>query len=721
MNIEQILAEEGGLKEVQVNAVIKLLEEGCTVPFIARYRKEATRGMDDTQLRNLVERLQYLRELEDRRAVIIKSISEQDKLTPQLQTQLLSVKDKTSLEDLYLPYKPKRRTKAQIAREAGLEPLAFEIWRNPKLQPLIIAKAYINPEKNIDDSESALAGAKEILIEKFSEHAELLAELRQYFWQYGVLSSQVIKGQTEVGIKFSDYFDFSQLIHKIPSHRALALLRGENQKILRLKLTLSESVQEQHCYQLISKYFNIARNHQSADEWLWEIVERAWKIKIQPKLELELLTQLRLRAEGEAIRVFRDNLKHLLMSAPAGQKITLGLDPGFRTGVKVVVVDGTGKLLTHTTIFPHAPREEWEESLIKLTQLCKAFHVELISIGNGTASRETDQLVLELIKRHPDLDLQKMVVSEAGASVYSASALAAQEFPELDVTYRGAVSIARRLQDPLAELVKIDPKSIGVGQYQHDVNQVKLGHSLAAVLEDCVNAVGANVNSASIPLLKSISGLNETVAKQIVLYRETHGPFKNRAQIKKVSRLGEKTYEQSIGFLRILDGENPLDASAVHPESYPLIDQIIQLVKQPIRSIMGNNELLNSLNPQQFVNPQFGLPTIKDIFLELKKPGRDPRPEFKAVLFKEGIHHIEQLKPGLVLEGVVTNVANFGAFVDIGVHQDGLVHISQIANQYVTDIHQFIKVGDIVNVQVLEVDLPRKRIQLTMKLAAKES
>ncbi len=458
-------------------------------------------------------------------------------------------------------------------------------------------------------------------------------------------------------------------------------------------------------------------NQRPADEWLWQAIEWAWKIKIQTKLELELLTELRAQAEAEAIHVFQDNLKQLLMAAPAGQRVTLGLDPGLRTGVKAVIVDGTGKLLTFTTIFPHAPRDQWEESLHILAKLCQTFRVELISIGNGTASRETDQLAAELIKRHPDLNCQKIVVSEAGASVYSASALAAAEFPDLDVSYRGAVSIARRLQDPLAELVKIDPKSIGVGQYQHDVNQVKLGHSLSAVLEDCVNAVGANVNSASVPLLKSISGLNENVAKQIVLYREAHGPFKNRGEIKKVSRLGEKTYEQSIGFLRIVGGDNPLDASAVHPESYPVVDQIIHAVKQPIRSIMGNNELINSLNPQQFVTGDFGLPTIKDILTELKKPGRDPRPEFKAVVFKEGIHHVEQLKPGMILEGVITNVANFGAFVDVGVHQDGLVHISQVANHYVADIHKAVKVGDIVTVKVIEVDLPRKRINLTMKLA----
>ena len=717
MDIEQVLADELTLRKQQVTSVIQLLDEGATVPFIARYRKEVTGGVDDTQLRTLVERLEYLRELETRRTVIIKTIDEQGKLTADLEKRILTATDKTTLEDLYLPYKPKRRTKAQIAREAGLEPLALALLQNPQLDPNAAAQPYIDVEKNIADTGAALAGAREILMEKFSEEADLLGELRQYFWRQGVLSSRVVKDKEEAGVKFSDYFDFSQPIQKIPSHRALALFRGSQQEILRLKLTFPEAGDDEHCHQLIAQHFNVARRQRPADEWLWQAVEWAWKIKIQTKLELELLTELRAQAEAEAIHVFQDNLKQLLMAAPAGQLVTLGLDPGLRTGVKAVVVDGTGKLLTFTTIFPHAPRDQWEESLQILAKLCQTFHVELISIGNGTASRETDQLAAELIKRHPDLNCQKIVVSEAGASVYSASALAAAEFPDLDVSYRGAVSIARRLQDPLAELVKIDPKSIGVGQYQHDVNQVKLGHSLSAVLEDCVNAVGANVNSASVPLLKSISGLNENVAKQIVLYREAHGPFKNRSEIKKVSRLGEKTYEQSIGFLRIMGGDNPLDASAVHPESYPVVDQIIHAMKQPIRSIMGNNELLNSLNPQQFVTPDFGLPTIKDILTELKKPGRDPRPEFKAVVFKEGIHHVEQLKPGMILEGVVTNVANFGAFVDVGVHQDGLVHISQVANHYVADIHKVVKVGDIVTVKVIEVDLPRKRINLTMKLA----
>ncbi len=715
--IEEILAKELNLKTSQIAAIVQLLDEGATVPFIARYRKEATGGVDDTQLRTLVERLQYLRELENRRAVIFKSIEEQGKLTPELQKQLLAAQDKTTLEDLYLPYKPKRRTKAQIAREAGLEPLALSLLENPELNPEAEAKKYINAEKGIEDQDAALAGAREILMEKFSEQAEVLGELRQYFWEQGVLSSRVYEEKKEAGAKFADYFEFSQPIQHIPSHRALALFRGGHQEILRLKLSFPNELQEQHCQQVIAQHFKLQLKNRPADNWLKKAVEFGWKIKIQPKLELELLSELRLHAEEEAIRVFKENLKQLLMAAPAGQKITLGLDPGLRTGVKAVVVDGTGKLLHYTTIFPHAPRNQWQESLKTLADLCRKWQVELISIGNGTASRETDQLVVELIAQLKDINIQKIVVSEAGASVYSASELGAAEFPELDVSYRGAVSIARRLQDPLAELVKIDPKSIGVGQYQHDVNQTKLGKSLAAVLEDCVNAVGANVNSASAPLLMSISGLNENVAKQIVAYREAHGPFKNRKEIKKVPRLGEKTYQQAIGFLRIVGGENPLDASAVHPESYPLVDQIIKTVHKPIGAIMGNFELINKLNPQQWVTADFGLPTIQDILQELKKPGRDPRPEFKTAVFKEGVHSIEQLKPGMILEGVVTNVANFGAFVDVGVHQDGLIHISQIADRYIKDIQTVVKVGDIVTVKVVEVDLPRKRIQLTRKLS----
>lgn len=715
MDIENILSSELSLKNTQVKAIIKLLDEGDTVPFIARYRKEITGGVDDTLLRNFVERLQYLRELAERKKVILNSIEEQGKLTPELQERLLAAADKTTLEDLYLPYKPKRRTKAQMAREAGLEPLALTLWRQPQKSPEQEAVAFINSEKNINDVNAALAGARDILMEKFSEDADLLADLRHYFWSQGILSSQVIKDKEQEGAKFSDYFDFSQAIQKIPSHRALALFRGSHQSILRLKLSFAEGRQEEYCYQKIAQYFNIQQHRRPADEWLWQTAVFTWKIKIQTKLELELLNELRNIAETEAIRVFKDNLKQLLMAAPAGQRVTLGLDPGLRTGVKAVVVDATGKLLQFTTIFPHAPRNQWEESLQVLKKICQTYRVQLISIGNGTASRETDHLAGELLRLHPELNLQKAVVSEAGASVYSASALAAEEFPELDVIYRGAVSIARRLQDPLAELVKIDPKSIGVGQYQHDVNQSKLGDGLTVILEDCVNAVGANVNSASVPLLKSISGLNENVAKQIVKYREEHGPFKNRTEIKKVPRLGEKTFEQAIGFLRIVGGDNPLDASAVHPESYPVVDQIMNAVHQPIQSLMGNLPVLNALNPQQFVKDKFGLPTIKDIINELKKPGRDPRPEFKAAIFKEGVYEIQHLKPGMILEGVVTNVANFGAFVDIGVHQDGLIHVSQISNQFIKDIQQHIKVGDIVSVKVLEVDLSRKRIQLSMK------
>jgi protein Tex len=546
VKIDEILSKEFNLKIIQVTIILQLLDKGDTVPFIARYRKEATGGVDDTLLRNFVERLQYLRELKERKKVILNSIEEQSKLTPELKERIEAAGDKTSLEDLYLPYKPKRHTKAQIAREAGLENLAMVLWQNPQKTPEHEAAAYLNPEKNVTEVAAALNGARDILMEKFSENADLLAELRHYFWKHGVLSGQVIKDKEQEGAKFSDYFDFSQLIQKIPSHRALALFRGSQQNILRLKLSFGEETEENYCREKIAECFNISRKNRPADEWLWQCVLMTWKIKIQTKLELELLTKLRTLAETEAIRVFKDNLKQLLMAAPAGQKVTLGLDPGLRTGVKAVVVDATGKLLDFTTIFPHAPRNQWDESLQTLYKLCQKYRVELMSIGNGTASRETDQLAAELIKKHPELNLQKIVVSEAGASVYSASALASEEFPELDVTYRGAVSIARRLQDPLAELVKIDPKSIGVGQYQHDVNQNKLSDGLSAVLEDCVNAVGANINSASAPLLKSIAGLNERVAKQIVNYRETHGPFKNRLEIKKVPRLGEKTFEQAI-------------------------------------------------------------------------------------------------------------------------------------------------------------------------------
>lgn len=716
MNISQKIATELNIKVQQVNAAIELLEAGATVPFISRYRKEATGGLTDTQLRLLEERLRYLRELDERRQTILKSIIEQNKLTPELEAEILQADNKSVLEDLYLPYKPKRRTKAQIAREAGLEPLAMELWNNPIHVPEQLAANYIDAEKSIASSDEALDGARHILMELFAENAGLIGELRDYLWDHGLLKSEVIKGKEEEGNKFADYFSYQEPIHKIPSHRALALFRGQREGFLYINLIVDEE-RESACKQKIYQQFNIFDQGRAGDKWIAETVNFTWRIKLFLKLELELITRLRELAEEEAIKVFANNLKHLLMAAPAGSRVTLGLDPGFRTGVKVVVVDSTGKLLTHTAIFPHAPQNKWDESISVLATLCSTYHVDLISIGNGTASRETDKLVSELKKRHAELKLNHIVVSEAGASVYSASETAAQEFPTLDVSYRGAVSIARRLQDPLAELVKIEPKSIGVGQYQHDVNQVKLSRMLQAVMEDCVNAVGVDVNTASVPLLACVSGLNETVATNIVSFRDEHGAFKNRQQLKKVSRLGEKAFEQAAGFLRVMNGDNPLDASAVHPEAYSVVERILASQQKSIKDIMGNTRLLKSLNAAQYTDTHFGLPTVTDIIGELDKPGRDPRPEFKTAVFKEGIENLEDLHPGLLLEGVVTNVANFGAFVDIGVHQDGLVHKSMLANHFVKDPSEFVKVGDIVKVKVLEVDLQRKRIQLSMRLS----
>jgi len=715
MSVSQIIATELSINLRQVESVTQLLQEGATVPFIARYRKEVTGGLTDTQLRQLVERLTYLNELEDRRGTILKSIEEQGQLTPELKKLIETAESKNRLEDLYLPYKPKRRTKAQIAKEAGLEPLALNLLENPTLTPEKEAEKYIDNEKNVNDIDTALEGARHILMETFAENAAILAALREYFWAQGIISSTVASGKEKEGIKFSDYFNFSENIKTIPSHRLLALVRGRKMEILQLHIHFSDPAQDEFCLKTIAKEYNIENKNRAADKWLWQAVERAWKIKLHTKLEVEFMSELKERADEDAIHVFRDNLANLLMMAPAGNRVVLGLDPGLRTGVKVVVVDGTGKLLEYFTIFPHVPRKEWDKSIAILAALCKKHQVELISIGNGTASRETDQLVAEVMQQFPELNLTKIVVSEAGASVYSASELAAHEFPDLDVSYRGAVSIARRLQDPLAELVKIDPKSIGVGQYQHDVNQTKLGRTLSAVVEDCVNAVGADINTASVPLLTSISGLNETIAKNIVNYRDEHGRFKNRNEIKNVPRLGAKTFEQAVGFLRIMGGDNPLDASSVHPESYPVVDQIIKSVGKPIQNLMGNIEVLNAINPKQFISEHFGLPTIKDILTELHKPGRDPRPEFKTAKFEEGINQVKDLKPGMQLEGTVTNVANFGAFVDIGVHQDGLVHISEIANHFVSDIHKAIKVGEIVKVSVLKVDLERNRIHLSMK------
>jgi uncharacterized protein len=715
MDINTSIAHELNVSAHQVIAAVELLDSGATVPFISRYRKEVTGGLSDTQLRQLEERLYYLRELEDRRRTILKSISEQDKLTPELEQKILKADNKATLEDIYLPYKPKRRTKAQIAKEAGLEPLATRLLENPALNIEETAAEYLNPEHHILTTKEALEGARHILMESFSESADLLGSFRHFLWENGVIKSEVIKGKEEVGSKFSDYFNYQERIKTIPSHRALAFFRGQREEVLTVNLTIN-SEETASCVQQIQDKFNIHNKNRSADSWLIETVNWTWRIKFFLKLELELIMRLRENADEEAINVFANNLRNLLMTAPAGSRVILGLDPGLRTGVKVVVVDGTGKLLTHTSIFPHAPRHDWDNSINILSKLCAHFKVDLVSIGNGTASRETDKLVLDLKKKNAQLNLTSIVVSEAGASVYSASELAANEFPDLDVSYRGAVSIARRLQDPLAELIKIDPKAIGVGQYQHDVNQTKLSRSLKSVMEDCVNAVGVDVNTASAPLLTCVAGLNESVANNIIQYRNQNGAFKSRTELKKIPRLGDKAFEQAAGFLRIVNAENPLDASAVHPEAYPIVEKILTRFKKPLKEIMGNTEVLRSIKASEYTDEKFGIPTITDIIKELEKPGRDPRPEFKTAKFQEGIESLTDLKPGIILEGVVTNVANFGAFVDIGVHQDGLVHTSMLADHFVKNPQDFIKIGQVVQVKVLEVDIPRKRIQLSMRL-----
>jgi len=717
MDVIARIAEELGVKQRQVQAAVDLLDEGATVPFIARYRKEATEGLDDTQLRTLELRLAYLRELNERRETILASIREQGKLTPELEQDILAADSKTLLEDLYLPYKPKRRTKAQIAREAGLEPLADALLSNPSLAPQIEALAFVDADKGVADAAAALEGAKQILMERFAENAAVLAELRERVWAEGILASSLVEGKEVEGAKFRDYFDFAEPIAKIPSHRALALFRGRNEDVLNLNLRVGKDEEASHsvCESLIARAFGVQDQGRPADAWLKDAVRFAWKVKILTRIDLDLKQRLREAAEAEAIRVFAHNLKDLLLAAPAGPKATMGLDPGIRTGVKVAVVDATGKVLETATVYPHQPKNQWDQSIAILARLIQQHGVQLVSIGNGTASRETDQLVADLMKRHPDLGVTKITVSEAGASVYSASELAAREFPDLDVSLRGAVSIARRLQDPLAELVKIDPKSIGVGQYQHDVNQTQLARGLDAVVEDCVNAVGVDVNTASVSLLKYISGLTQTIANNIVEFRNQNGPFKNREQLKKVSRLGEKTFEQAAGFLRIMDGDNPLDASAVHPEAYPVVRKIVGTTGKDIRELVGNAGFLRGVNAENFVDERFGLPTVSDILKELEKPGRDPRPEFKSVKFAEGVEKITDLKPGMVLDGVVTNVANFGAFVDIGVHQDGLVHISHLADKFVKDPREVVKTGDLVKVKVLEVDVPRQRIALSMK------
>lgn len=718
MNITEKIASELNVPAKSVQAAIDLLDDGATVPFIARYRKEVTGGLDDTQLRTLLERLHYLRELQDRKQTVLSSIEEQGKLSEELKQAIDAADNKTLLEDLYLPYKPKRRTKAQIARENGLLPLAEALLSQPELNPEVVATEYLS--EHVSDAKAALDGARAILMEKFAEEAELMGMLRDKLWREGQIHATVIAGQEVAGEKFKDYFDHVESLHSIPSHRVLAMLRGRNEGILAINVQYQADdtpITEQSAYeQLIAAQFSIADLGRPADRWLRDTVRLSWRAKIFLSLELEALTRLKEAADQAAISVFAQNLKDLLLAAPAGRLTTLGLDPGIRTGVKVAVVDDTGKLLETTTIYPHQPRNDWQGSLAVLAQLVLRHQVQLIAIGNGTASRETDKLAAELIRSLPQQGLQKIVVSEAGASVYSASALAAKEFPDLDVSLRGAVSIARRLQDPLAELVKIDPKSIGVGQYQHDVNQTQLAKSLDAVVEDCVNAVGVDVNTASAPLLARISGLNTTLANNIVSYRDSHGAFTNRQTLLKVPRLGEKTFEQAAGFLRIQGGDEPLDASAVHPESYPVVSQMLATAHLHATELIGNRQAIKALNPSDYIQTNVGLPTILDILAELEKPGRDPRGEFHTATFAEGVEDIKDLQPGMELEGVVSNVAAFGAFVDIGVHQDGLVHVSAMADRYVSDPREVVKAGDVVKVKVVEIDIARRRIALTMRL-----
>ncbi|BDC84858.1 transcription accessory protein [Aeromonas caviae] len=717
--IEHQIAGELNARPEQVQAAVRLLDEGATVPFIARYRKEVTGGLDDSQLRTLESRLGYLRELADRRQVILRSIEEQGKLTPELARELNDADSKTRLEDLYLPYKPKRRTKGQMAIEAGLEPLADLLLGDPMKDPEQEAVRFLNAEQGITDGKAALDGARYILMERFAEQADLLEKLRDYLWQNATLRARVVAGKEQEGAKFKDYFEHDEPLHKAPSHRVLAMLRGRNEGILNLALVTGEDEGTSPCEGIIAHHLRLNLQHRPADKWLQGVVSWTWKIKLSLQMETELIGRIRESAEDEAIKVFAMNLKDLLMAAPAGMRCTMGLDPGIRTGVKVAVVDATGKLVDHATIYPFEPKRQVDQSLKTLSELCQKHKVELISIGNGTASRETDRLVSDLFERYPAAKAQKIVVSEAGASVYSASELASQEFPDLDVSIRGAASIARRLQDPLAELVKIDPKSIGVGQYQHDVGQSQLARRLDAVVEDCVNAVGVDVNTASVALLNRVSGLSQTLAQNIVAYRDENGAFQHRQQLLKVSRLGPKAFEQCAGFLRIRGGSNPLDGSAVHPESYPVVERILAKLEQTVGSLLGNSSLLRTLKPTDYTDEQFGVPTVTDIIGELDKPGRDPRPEFKTATFKEGVEKISDLVPEMVLEGVVTNVTNFGAFVDIGVHQDGLVHISSLTDRFVKDPREVVKAGDIVRVKVLEVDVPRKRISLTMRLDEK--
>ena len=718
LQIAQTIATEIGAQTAQARAAIALLDEGATVPFIARYRKEVTGGLDDTQLRNLEVRLTYLRELEDRRAAVLASIEEQGKLTDELRADIEAADSKARLEDLYLPYKPKRRTRAQIAREAGLEPLADGLLADPSQVPETAAAAYVDAEKGVADARAALEGARAILMERWGENAALVGELRDWMHEVGVIRARVAEGKETEGAKYRDYFDHAEPLAKIPSHRLLALFRARREEILLLDLDPGSDAEAGHLLAegRVAKHAGVAAQGRPGDKWLLDACRLTWRAKLHMHLLLDLFNQAREKAEAEAIAVFGDNLKDLLLAAPAGPKAVLGLDPGLRTGVKVAVVDRTGKLVDTATIYPHEPKRQWEQSLHVLRALCAKHQVELISIGNGTASRETDKLAGDLIKLAPELKMQKVVVSEAGASVYSASEFAAREFPGLDVSLRGAVSIARRLQDPLAELVKIEPKAIGVGQYQHDVDQFRLARALDAKVEDCVNAVGVDVNTASAALLTRVSGLSSSVADNIVVYRDANGAFKSRRDLLKVPRLGEKTFEQCAGFLRIADGDQPLDASSVHPEAYPVVERILAKCGREVKQIIGDAGFLRSVRAEDYTDEKFGVPTVRDILKELEKPGRDPRPEFKAARFADGVEDIKDLRPGMILEGVISNVAAFGAFVDIGVHQDGLIHISALADRYVKDPREVVKAGDIVKVRVLEVDIPRKRIALTRRL-----
>ncbi len=716
--IPERIAQALGVRSAQVTAAANLLDGGATVPFVARYRKEATGGLDDGQLRLLEERLGYLRELEARRVTVLKSIEQQGKLSPDLETRILAAETRTALEDLYLPYRPKRRTRAQIAREAGLEPLARCLLADPAQVPRVLAADYVHPARGVADEKAALDGARQILMEEWAEEPVLVGELREWLWDNARLKATVEEGKQEEGAKFKDYYGHHEAIKTIPSHRALALLRGRGEGVLRLTLEEPDAAGTERPLPeaMLAARFGVHDRGRAADAWLQETVRYTWRVKLFTRLELELKARLREAAEEEAIRVFARNLQDLLLAAPAGQRATLGLDPALRTGVKAAVVDGTGRLLDTATVYPHPPRNQWRESIVVLARLVEQHRVELVAIGNGTASRETERLAAELIRNHPQLKLTKVRVSEAGASVYSASELAARELPGVDVSLRGGVSIARRLQDPLAELVKIDPKSIGVGQYQHDVSQVKLARSLENVVEDCVNAVGVDLNTASPALLARVSGLTATLAANIVSYRDTHGAFRDRRELLNVSRLGEKTFEQAAGFLRITNGKNPLDASAVHPEAYPVVDRILSTHGRSLKETIGDTHFVARLNAAEYTSEAFGLPTVRDILAELRKPGRDPRPEFKTATFRDGVEDMADLTPGMVLEGMVTNVAAFGAFIDVGVHRDGLVHVSAMSEKFVKDPRSVVKAGDVVKVKVMEIDSRRKRISLTMRL-----